>query len=207
MELPCKDKDGMSYLSYSQISCFIKSREQYYKTYILKEPFIGNEYTEFGNKVGIALQSNDFSEFTEPEKNILSKVKRHDVFERKTILRYDGFYVIGYIDSCSEDLTHIIDYKTGGAKKEHEYIKDEYTQLVYYALSIKQETGVVPQKANVEFIRRKGNLYRGEKLMVANEHPISINIDISEKRLRQVYWNTIKIAESISKYYNEMLHN
>lgn len=201
MNLPSKDKKGNNYLSYSQISCFLRDKEQYYKTYILKEPFVGNEYTKFGNKVGKALELNDFSNFSEPEKVILQKVKRLDIFERQTFLKYDDFYIIGYIDSCSNDLSEIIDYKTGGANKEIEYIKNDYNQLIYYALSIKQETGIIPKSASVEFITRKGNLYRGEKLTVANKEPIVIDIDLSENRLKSVYWNTIDIAKEISNFY------
>jgi len=205
MNLPTKDRYGNQYLSYSQISCFLKSTEQYLKTYILKEPFIGNEYIDFGSNVGKSLELNDFSNFSESEKYILTKVTRLDLFERKTILKYDDFYIIGFIDTCSNDLSRIIDYKTGGIGKEFEYMKDEYTQLIYYALSIKQEIGIIPKSASVEFITRQGNLYRGEKLTVANKEPILIDIDLSESRLKQVYWNTINIAKEISEFYKKHL--
>jgi len=52
IDLPIKDKNGNSYLSYSAINSFLKDRESFIKTYILKEPFVPNEYTEFGVKVG-----------------------------------------------------------------------------------------------------------------------------------------------------------
>ena len=67
MNLPTKDKYDNQYLSYSQISCFLRSKEQYLKTYILKEPFIGNEYTDFGNNISKTLELNDFSNFSESE--------------------------------------------------------------------------------------------------------------------------------------------
>lgn len=204
MELPSKDKFGNSYLSYSQISLFLKDKEQYKKQYILKEPFVGNEYTDFGLKVGKALESGNFELFDKNEKETLSKVTRLDLFERKTILKYEDFYIIGFIDTCNNDLTEIIDYKTGGKNKEFEYQKDDYTQLLYYALSLRQETGITPKKASVEFIRREGNLYRNQMLKVGKEEPIKIEVDISENRLKKVYWETIEIAKNISEFY---LHN
>ena len=47
--------------------------------------------------------------------------KRLDLFERKTILNYDGFYVLGFIDTLKDDFSELIDYKTGGKNKEHQY--------------------------------------------------------------------------------------
>lgn len=201
MELPSKDKFGGNYLSYSQISLFLKDKEQYKKQYILKEPFIGNEYTDFGLKIGKALEENDFSKFDSIEKNTLLKITRLDLFERKTILKYDGFYIIGFLDTCSNDLKTIIDYKTGGNNKEYQYSEKNYTQLVYYALSLRQETGITPTSASVEFIRREGNLFKNQLLKVSKEDPIKINIDITENRLKKVYWETIEIAKQISDYF------
>lgn len=203
LNLPSKDKNGNCFLSYSQISLFLKNKEDYYKRYILREKFEGNEYIDFGVKVGKALQENEFSRFNKKESEILSKVTRLDIFERKTILNYEDFYVIGFIDSCSNDLSEIIDYKTGGKKKEFEYMKPEYNQLHYYALSIKQETGILPKKASVEFIRREGNLYRNQYLKVAIEDPIKINIELSNEVLKYVYNETKKIAKDIATFYNE----
>jgi hypothetical protein len=52
--LPKTDKDGISYLSYSQISTWIKSKRDYIRQYFFKEGFEGNAYTDFGSKVGEA---------------------------------------------------------------------------------------------------------------------------------------------------------
>lgn len=207
IDLPTKDENGINYVSYSSLSLFLKSKDEYYKNYILKEKFEGNEYTDFGKKVGSALELNDFSMFSEAESNTLKKVSRLDLFERKTKLIYDEFYVVGFIDTCTEDCKKIIDYKTGGNNKEFEYTKDEYTQLCYYSLSIKQELGYFPESASVEFIRRKGNLYRNEPLTVGEENPIIIPIDISYERCRKLYFYTKEIVNNISKFYLEIKKN
>jgi hypothetical protein len=205
MDLPSKDKYGNSYLSYSQINTFLKDKDQFIKTYILKEPFIGNEYTEFGSKVGKALELDDYSNFIESEINTLKKVTRLDLFEQRILINYDSFYLIGYLDTCSNDLTKIIDYKTGGYQKEFQYSDPDYVQLCYYAIGIKQETGIVVKDASVEFIRRSGNLKNG--LLVSNEDPIKIPVDVSEKRLSNVYYTTIKIAKDIEAFYLDYVKN
>lgn len=203
MELPRKDKYGNNYLSYSQISTFKRDKTDYYNQYILNIPFTGNEYTDFGSKVGESLETNNFESFEAKEAEVLKTAKRLDVFERKTILNYKDFYVIGFIDTCTEDLSEIIDYKTGGVGKHTQYKKSDYNQLHIYALSLRQETGITPTKASVQFITRGGNPYRSQKLFVANEPLKDIAIDISIDRLKQTYWEVLRVAEDINQFYKE----
>ncbi len=108
--------------------------------------------------------------------------------------------MIGFIDTCDNNLETIIDYKTGGFAKEFNYTKEDYTQLCYYALSILQETGKAPKNAFVEFIRRDNYTMK-----VCDESPITIDIDISEDRLNKVFNDTIIIAKDISDFYKETL--
>jgi len=201
MELPKKDKNGNSYLSYSQISLFKRDKEQYYKTYVINEPFKSNEYIEFGNKVGIALEKNNFCDFEERESKILRKVTRLEHFEQPVFLRYENFYVVGYVDTCSSDYTHIIDYKTGGKNKHIQYTKEDYWQLPIYALAIRQGTGNIVSNAQIEFIERSGNLYYGEDLKVSDSQPLVIDIDVSEDRLKYIYWEIPKLASQIEEFY------
>lgn len=201
LNLPTKDKNGNNFLTPSEITTFIRSKEDYYNQYISKKPFVTNEYIEFGSKVGNSLECNYFGDFEEIEKNVLKKATRLDLFERKTFLKYDGFYVVGRIDTCKDDFSNIIEYKTGGAGKDKQYKEKTFLQLPIYALSIRQELGITPKNGSVEFITRGGNLYRGEKLHVKNVDPIKIEIDISEERIKNVYWKVLKTAKNINEFY------
>jgi hypothetical protein len=151
--------------------------------------------------VGHALESGDFSNFDYIEQETLKKVTRLDEFERPIFLRYTDFYVVGYIDTNNFDLSEIIDYKTGGKLKELQYMKDDYNQLQVYALGIKQETGFAPKKGSVEFLRRRGNIYKGQRLMLDDEDPIKIDVDLSTERLQDVYSDIFKTANEISEFY------
>ena len=202
LDLPKKDLDGFSYLSYSQIQLFKTNKDDYYKTYILKEPFKGNAYTDFGSKVGQALEKNNFELFSKYEAETLSKCERLDEFEKEVKLNYGEFYVVGYIDTNSSDYSKIIDYKTGGNNKEFQYQEKDYTQLCYYALGLRQQHGITPKVAQVNFIRRNGNAFKGEDLTVGNEVKV-LDVDISHDRLKKVYWETIDIAKQIEAFYKK----
>jgi len=203
LDLPKQDKDGNSYVSYSQLSLFKKDKQEYFERYIVGKPFEGNEWTDFGSKVGEALENDNFEGFSADETGILKKVTRLDQFEKPTKLKYEGFYVMGFIDSMKEDFTRIIDYKTGGKKKEFQYSEEDYSQLALYALSLRQETGITPTKASVEFIRRAGNPYRNTPLTVAIEEPIEIIVDISLERLKKVYRETYITTKQIEHFYKQ----
>ena len=203
MNLPRKDNHGISYLSYSQLSLFKKDKGDYYDRYILDKPFEGNEYTEFGSKVGGALEHDDYSAFEPAEQSVLMQCVRLDEFEREVRLHYPehGFYVKGFIDTNLADLSRIIDYKTGGEGKEAQYTSGHYSQLHIYALALRQETGITPSKAQVNFIRRAGKPQLGETLTVANEAPQLFDIDISISELKRVYWETLATAKKIEQFY------
>ncbi len=201
MELPKKDKNGNNCLSYSQIATFKKSKQDYYDRYILKKPFEGNAYTDFGVKVGTALEKNDFSKFAKREQKILGNITRLDEFERRVYLKYNDFYLVGYIDTNDSGLTKIIDYKTGGFGKHVNYMYDDYNQLQVYALALRQETGRFVKEATVEFIERAGNAFKGQQLTVAPKEPIIIHQDVSEGALKRVYWDIKQTAKEISEFY------
>jgi len=207
MILPKKDKQGNQYLSYSQISSFLKNRRDYIRQYFLKEKFEGNGYTEFGKRIGEALEKNDFSTFSDKEQELLRSIPRHDVFEREVRLIRKDFYVIGYIDTnTSKDgkIEKIIDYKTGDMNKEDVYISEEYSQLYIYAAALEQELGVLPKKASVILIERKGNLFKREKLVLGDKF-LSIDKKITKKKIKEVVKMVDDTAKEISEYYEVFL--
>jgi len=202
---PSKDEEGNGYVSYSQIGTYKKSKRDYIRQKFLKEPFVGNAYTEQGSKVGEAIENNDFSDFDKDEIVTLKKVPRLDEFERKIKLQLDGVYVLGFIDSNTKDCSHIIDYKQGIIeKKKADYESDDYTQLHIYAAALEQETGVLPTKAEVIIVDRTGNAFKGEKLKVGKEFA-TVKKDITREKIDKVVAGVQKTAIEISQYYEVFL--
>lgn len=213
--LPRTNEDGISYLSYSQISTWKRSKRDYIRQYFFGEKdnkdFL-KPYGDFGHKVGEALENNDFSEFTKKEQLLMKSIPRYDEFERKICLQMDGFVIEGYIDTNTvfrtsknkkkiELVDKIADYKTGEIeKRKAEYESDNYLQIPIYAAAIQQETGHLPSEAFVFLIERNGNAFKGEKLTLGNEF-ITITKDISQKKINKVLKEVQEIAEEISQYY------
>lgn len=203
LNLPKKDKEtGEPFLSYSQWSTFNKNKRDYFRQYFFNEKFTGNSYTEFGSKLGEALEKNDFSEFDKKHHKYLKTIPRFDQFERKIKWELNGFYVVGYIDTNKEDYSELLDYKTGDIKtKVAEYEDEKYVQLNIYAAAIEQETGVLPDKASVVLIDRAGNAFQGEELTLVGEHVI-IEKDVSKEKNEEVKQRIQEDAELIAEYYS-----
>lgn len=204
MILPKIDKEGKPYLSYSQISSFLKNKKEYIKSYFFNEPIQFTAYIDFGSKVGKALETNDFSEFEKNEQEVLKKVPRFDEFEKEIRVDFGEFYLKGFIDTNKKNLTYFADYKTGGVNKVDEYKKEDYLQPLIYAEGIRQATGKLPKKAEVILIERLGNAFKGEPLVVGKEI-IHIPIDISEERIAYAKQLIEKTAKEIEHYYKVFL--
>ena len=197
MILPKSDKDGIPYVSYSQIALFKRSPKEYKERYIDGKPFEGNIWTDFGQKVGEALELGEFSNLALHEQQILSQVTRLDDFEVEIRLEYDDFYVKGFIDTT--DYNTVIDYKTGGKDKELQYYDEDYWQCLIYALALRQE-GIIVEDSWVEFIRRVGNPWKGQQLTLSGEI-IRIPQDLS--RMDAVYEEIPKLVKQISEFYEQ----
>lgn len=211
IELPKKNKEGKSYISYSQYSKWKTSKKDYIKSYFLGEAFEGNAYTEFGSLIGEALENNDFSGFTPKEQELLQKVTRLDQFEREIVLDFGEFFVKGFIDTndslldgikegAKEVVTKVVDYKTGDSNKVEVYESEDYDQVAIYAAAIEQETGYLPTKGWVELIERTGNPFRGEELKLGSRVFV-IPQDLSREKIDETKAKVLKVAQSISDYY------
>jgi len=198
--LPKTDDKGKPYISYSQFSTWKSSKKDYFKSYFFGERFDGNAYTEFGNKVGEALEKGDFTGFDGLEKLMLQEVTRLDEFERKVELDFGDFYLFGYIDTNDKELETIVDYKTGALDKEAVYASPDYVQLDLYAAAIEQETGKLPKEAFVILVEREGNPYKNEELKVGKSLRV-INKDLNPQRIKDVKSALEKAAIDISHHF------
>lgn len=209
IQLPKVDKKGEMYISYSQITLWKRSRREYIRQYFFGEDSTNEmlqKYGDFGSKVGEALENNDYSEFKEADdRKFLKKMPRLDIFEKEIRLEFEGFYVKGFIDSCSKSFEHIIDYKTGDIdKKVADYASDDYIQVALYAAAIKQMHKVAPARGEVILIGRDGNAFKGEELTL-NGDMRHIDLDVSEGRLAEVTQEVLTITKEISEYYKAYL--
>lgn len=210
------EKEGTYYISYSQVTAWnaiksftlgIPGKEEYIRSYFLKEMHPEGGFATFGKDVEDYICSRDKAEtFTNDEKAVLDSIKPLGTFQREFKIKRDGYYVLGYIDDANEDLTKIRDYKTASKASAKKYYTDEYEQLDIYAMAIKEEIGRCPDELEVCVIERSGNGFKGgrEALKVAGE-VWYINRETSDDKMARISHNIERTVKEISEVYKVFL--
>lgn len=219
MNLPRKDKDGKCYLSYSQVKAWNEAkgfntgkqgRYEAMMTYFFDEYFPDvNGFAQFGIDVEDYICGKERAKdlFTEKEKATLDKVIPLGTFQKEIRLDFEehGFYLKGFIDDATKELTKIRDYKSASAKSKAKYYEEEYTQLDVYGLAIEQETGKFPEM-ELCVIERLGNGFRGGRdVMSVGEEIWYITRETTPERLAKIKQEIIDTAKEIELYYNVFL--
>ncbi len=122
-------------LSWSAISSFEYSPEQWYDRYVLNKKEPPSKEMVFGKEIGERLAF---------EPKFLPQVPRLPIFEHRLLTSWDGIPLVGYVDSLSRDYRDLLEYKTS---KTHWTLPkvNRHCQLDMYALMIYQMYKIRPE--------------------------------------------------------------
>lgn len=212
LNLPKKTEEGIPYVSYSQHNTWKRSKRVYIRQNFFKEKDVSKHlkpYGDFGKKIGGALETGDFKDFKGKARKFMESIPRYDEFERKVVLKLNGFISFGFIDTNTlpEDgyIKHIADYKTGEIeKREPEYASDDYIQLELYAAALEQEFGRLPDTGKVLLIERHGSPFKDEELILGDKC-VTIDKDLSPERIKEVKDDFQSVGEDIAAHYEMFL--
>lgn len=122
------------------MSLWNRDRESFRKRYYEGEPYISTPYTEFGNKVGGALETGELFDDT------LQKVPRYSEMEYKIEEEIEGVPFLMFLDSFDPESLSILEYKTGIKSKTGEEPWNnvkvrQHIQLPIYTLGVAHKHG------------------------------------------------------------------
>lgn len=214
MILPTVDEHGVPYLSSTQIDKFVTEKSfnlkvegiiEYIAQYFLKAKFEDIGWAEFGHDVEDAIVTKDYGKFTPEEVKTLEKVEVFDKTQYEIRVNFSDFYLKGYIDTIDDKLTKLKDYKTASESSKDKYYKDDYVQILYYGIGVKDQTGNYPEM-EVEIIERNGNAFRGGRQSLSVGKEIwRIKKELTEEKEHELREYIKKVAEEISSYYQVFL--
>lgn len=211
--LPRTDKDGRSYISYSQVNLWNDLKgfntgglgtHEYIRSYFLGEDWPEMGWGTFGSEVeDYICERKHADNFDAEEKAVLDTIEPIGVFQKEIKIEFDDFYLLGYIDDCNEELSHIRDFKTASLNSSKKYYKDDYYQLDIYAMYAKQVTGKLPEKLEVCIIEREGNCFRGggRSVLRVKENVWYHERETNEERQAFLRDYIIRTAHEISAHY------
>jgi len=146
------------YMSHSQIELWLSSPTSYRKTYYGGQRFTGNIYTEFGNKVTLAMENNEAW---------VAFIPRFPVFERKFIVDIDGIPFKGSIDNFDPNTGAFAEQKTVNKRWSDNKIQ-KHRQFDRYSLAIELMDGYVQDEAYFVDVRtainKKKIMFDGHEL-------------------------------------------
>lgn len=131
-------------LSWSQLSCWEYSQDQWYKRYVLNEKQPESAEMLFGKEVGKKLE-------TDP--TFLPMIERHSKMEHPFRVKFlDDIYLIGYADTfCDKTFKKLSEFKTGKKEWNQERV-DKHGQIDMYLLMNYLTTKTRPEDVEVMLV-------------------------------------------------------
>jgi len=195
---------GKFYISYSTVSSWEDYRTDFIKQKLAGIKLPESVYANFGSWVGTTVELNEVQPnahgFTGGENISLIPRRENTVYERMILIDMGEFVVIGFIDifeDLGDNVCNSKDIKTGGAKKEAEYTKESYIQLLLYCYALVLE-GYTINEMGVWFCRRTGSHIK-PPLNLSTEQ-FYIPLQYTEERVKYALDKVTRVVEEISEY-------
>lgn len=182
-------------VSWSQLSSWEWNKEEWYKKYILDEPYNGSPETEFGSRVGKKLE-------TDP--NYLPMIPRYKKMEHEFRVKMGDLTLVGFLDTfCTITNKKIGENKTGVKKYDQKRV-DEMGQLTMYCLLNYITNKIKPEDTDIfvawmPTIRKESGTF---EVVIEFVPDIEKNIKIFKTKRTMV--DILKFAGYIKKTYKEM---
>lgn len=203
----CKPHLGKPYISYSSVNSWEDYREDFIKQKFAGIEVPGSIYTEFGSYLGSAVEHGEFGEnphgFTGQEnfQPFLDDRPENGEYEKMILIDMGEYVILGFIDifSLNEDNEAIVvDLKTGGKKKEEQYMAPEYVQVILYAKAI-EDSGIPVATTGVWFVRRENSHYN-PPLHISKDQ-FFIDLPFTEERKQYAIDKVDRVVKEISSCY------
>lgn len=139
-----------AHLSASQLALWVNDMGKYYKRYFKGEKSPESPSTLLGSRVAALLEgvheNGEFPEdVTETEIKVYQELDFLGVPERRMVQDLaPGITLMGIFDTSDEELTRVVDYKTGHRPWDLDRLRNSI-QMKTYALLAKELTGRIPE--------------------------------------------------------------
>lgn len=189
------------YLSYSAISLWRKSKDQYREKYYENGPSFETVETIFGNHIG-RLMENPEEVAKHP---VLSTIPNYPVKEHPIIVEIGGVKIMGYLDQFHDEKLAFIEMKTGHPNKDGKAPWDrvkvmKHDQLPFYSLLIEKKYGKVEPYCQLVWLetafQKKSKEFAGHVLEAeGRELVLTGKVEVFKRRIAK--WERERIEKMI----------
>jgi len=191
------------HLSWSQMTCWISNPTRYRKEYFEAGAKLDTKYLRFGSGIHKMIEDGTYHE-------LLPDLEVYDTHEFEVRVEVNDIPTLSYIDSYDEVNNVFRDTKTGKIPWTQAKVQ-KHDQLVFYATTLKQLTGKMPEYCHLDWIQTKEG-EREEESGLHNDRQINVTglvksfkreFDIRE--LERMEDLIVKTANEISDAYKSFL--
>jgi hypothetical protein len=199
------------HFSYSQMSLWLRNKDQYRERYYKDGPAFENRETIFGKRVARLLETGEHDPVLTP---VLARVPRGDVMEHRILVSVGGVPFLGFLDSFESLLCGIFEFKTG--KDAWDTVRvHKHDQLVVYSLLVKlahKKVHPITRLVWLETRFRQETFSIGSRVMEGDGDQLEFTgkIEVFERRIAQ--WERdamkkqiVRVATEISEDYTKFL--
>lgn len=177
-------------LSWSALSSWSYSKEQWYDRYILGKKDAPNAAMLFGKETGERLAADPL---------FLPQVPRYPVFEKELRGRIGDIFLIGFLDAYNPSNHAFYEYKTSAGKdKWTQKSADKHDQLLMYKLLLYQNHKILPEQISSVLISISARENGDFTLSVDENRPVK------EFKVAHTVEQMLVFAASIKQTYKEM---
>lgn len=179
-------------LSWSSISSFQWSKEEWYDNYINGNRQPANREMIFGSNIGKKLE-------TDP--TYLPQIPRHSKMEHLFSVKFGHIPLTGYADSfCDQTHTKILEFKTGKKAWDQKRV-DGHHQLTMYALMNYITNKIDPKHVDIQLIWMPTKENGDFTITFVDDIENHIMVFKTKRTMNDI----LRFGMEINKTYNEMI--
>lgn len=193
-----------SYLSWSQMSCWMSNPKRYRLEYFESGKKLDTKYLTFGKNIATLIENGQ-------HKELLPELETYDSPEFEIKCLVDGVPVLSKLDSYDSKRHIFREYKTGTQKWDKARVQ-KHDQLIFYAVALKWSTGKIPAYCDLDWIETKESggesvdFWReNNKILHITGNIYTFHREFDDREFERMEQLIVKVAYEISDAYQEYL--
>lgn len=189
------------YLSWSQINCWLKNKEQYRQQYYFGKKSPDTPQMMYGREIAEALENNDPA---------LTHIPRYANPEQSLKVTLDGIPLIGYLDSYDPKKHAFLEYKTSSNEKTWSAVSvRKHDQLTMYSMMIEEQYGKVRNLCHLVELKTAWKEYDVERefdgmTLVSKKRRLELTGEFNMFPRRIEKWERERMKEIIRRVATEI---
>lgn len=195
-----------SWLSWTQLSCWLSNPTRYKKEYFENGQKLDTKFLRFGKNIAQLIEEGR-------HKILLPDLECYDTPEHKIETKVKHIIpCLSFLDSWDSKLNVFREYKTG----KHPWTKvkvQKHDQLVFYATTLKWSTGKIPEYCDLDWIETVENQEESvdfwresSKIINVTGRIVSFHREFDEREIERMEELIEKVAWQISDAYQDYLN-